>query len=53
MTKTAVGKSIGQFWGYVTDGLYRTQAQLDEDKKFAPNAQLGDVRFKDWIKMVS
>lgn len=50
VTKTAVGKSIGQFWGYVTDGLYRTQAQLDEDKKFAPNAQLGDVRFKDLDK---
>ncbi len=47
VTKTAVGKSIGQFWGYVTDGLYKTQAQLDEDKAFAPNAQLGDIRFKD------
>lgn len=47
VTKTAVGKSIGQFWGYVTDGLYKTQAQLDEDRAFAPNAQLGDVRFKN------
>ncbi|NDV80888.1 TonB-dependent receptor [Bacteroides sp. 51] len=47
VTKTAVGKSIGQFWGYVTDGLYKTQAQLDEDKVFAPNAQLGDIRFKN------
>lgn len=45
VTKTAVGKSIGQFWGYKTNGLYKTQAQLDEDKAFAPNAQLGDVRF--------
>jgi TonB-linked SusC/RagA family outer membrane protein len=47
VTRTAVGGSIGQFWGYVTDGLYKTQAQLDADKAFAPNAQLGDIRFKD------
>ena len=47
VTKTAVGKSIGQFWGYKTDGLYKTQAQLDEDKELAPNAQLGDIRFKN------
>jgi len=47
VTRTAVGSSIGQFWGYVTDGLYKTQAQLDADKAFAPNAGLGDIRFKD------
>lgn len=47
VTRTAVGGSIGQFWGYVTDGLYKTQAQLDADKAFAPKAQLGDVRFKN------
>ncbi|MDP4210624.1 MAG: TonB-dependent receptor [Bacteroidota bacterium] len=48
VTRTAVGGSIGQFWGYVTDGLYKTQAQLDADKAFAPNAGLGDIRFKDF-----
>lgn len=47
ISRTVVGKSIGQFWGYVTDGLYTTQAQLDADKEFAPNAALGDIRFKD------
>jgi len=47
VTRTAVGHSIGQFWGYVTDELYTTQAQLDADKTFAPKAALGDVRFKD------
>jgi TonB-linked SusC/RagA family outer membrane protein len=50
VTRTAVGGSIGQFWGYVTDGLYKTQAQLDADKAFAPSAGLGDVRFKDLNK---
>ncbi len=47
ISKTVVGKPIGMFWGYVTDGLYTTQAQLDADKKFAPSAQLGDIRFKN------
>ncbi|MBO9732424.1 MAG: TonB-dependent receptor [Chitinophaga sp.] len=47
VTRTAVGNSIGQFWGYVTDGLYKTKEQLDADKAFAPNAALGDVRFVD------
>jgi TonB-dependent starch-binding outer membrane protein SusC len=47
VTRTAVGHSIGQFWGYETDGLYKTQAQLDADKTFAPNAKLGDIKFKD------
>jgi TonB-linked SusC/RagA family outer membrane protein len=47
ISKTVVGKPIGMFWGYVTDGLYTSVDQLNEDKAFAPNAQLGDVRFKD------
>ncbi|HTN37060.1 MAG TPA: TonB-dependent receptor [Arachidicoccus sp.] len=47
VTRTAVGHSIGQFWGYKTDGLYKTEAQLAADKSFAPNAALGDVKFVD------
>lgn len=47
ITCTKVGGAIGQFWGYKTNGLYKTQAELDADKTFAPNAALGDVRFVD------
>lgn len=47
VTRTAVGSSIGEFWGYVTDGLYKSADQLAADKAFAPNAALGDVRFRD------
>lgn len=47
VSRTAVGHSIGEFWGFVTDGLYTTQQQLDADKAFAPNAGLGDVKFKN------
>jgi hypothetical protein len=50
VTRTAVGSSIGEFWGYVTDGLYKSDDQLTADKAFAPNAALGDVRFKDLNK---
>lgn len=47
VTCTKVGSSIGQFWGYKTNGLYKTQAELDADKSFATKAALGDVRFVD------
>lgn len=52
VTKTAVGHSIGQFWGYVTDGLFQSdeevQAYRNEDGELLqPNAAAGDIRFKD------
>lgn len=47
VTCTKVGSSIGQFWGYKTNGLYKSQADLDADKKLAPKAALGDIRFVD------
>lgn len=50
ISKTVVGKPIGMFWGYVTDGLYTSQEQLDADKEFAPLAEIGDIRFKDLNK---
>jgi TonB-linked SusC/RagA family outer membrane protein len=43
--KTEVGSSIGRFYGYVADGLYQTDAEID--KTFAPNAAPGDIRFRD------
>jgi len=47
VSRTAVGHSIGEFWGYQTNGLYTNQDQLTADKAFAPKAALGDVRFID------
>jgi TonB-linked SusC/RagA family outer membrane protein len=47
VTRTAVGQSIGEFWGYVSNGLYTTQEQLQQDIAFAPRAGLGDIRFND------
>jgi TonB-linked SusC/RagA family outer membrane protein len=50
-TKTEVGREIAYFYGYQTDGLFKTQEQLDAYKKddvaIQPNAGLGDVKFVD------
>ena len=46
-TNTIVGKPIGSFWGYKTDGLVQTADQLVDVKKRQPNAGLGDVVFVD------
>lgn len=52
VTKTAVGGSIGQFYGYVTDGLFRSETEVQEYRNskgelLQPNASAGDIRFKD------
>lgn len=50
-TKTEVGREIAYFYGYQTDGLFKTQAQLDAHQNnnvpIQPNAGLGDVKFVD------
>ncbi len=40
-----VGEPVGTFYGYLTDGLFRTQAEIDASSQ--PNVQLGDRRYKD------
>lgn len=48
-TYTNEGLPIGAFYGYVTNGLIQTEAQLAAVKKadYLPNAELGDVYFVD------
>lgn len=53
-TKTAVGKPIGSFYGYVTDGIFNTydevkaSAQYEYGKNdFEQTTRPGDFRFKD------
>lgn len=42
------GKPMGQFFGYVSDGLYLTQEQLDTNPKFEwSEPRLGDIRYRD------
>ncbi|MEX2514051.1 MAG: SusC/RagA family TonB-linked outer membrane protein, partial [Cyclobacteriaceae bacterium] len=44
--KTEVGQPIGQFYGYVFDGIYMTQEEYDAQAKHV-SSQVGTVRFKD------
>lgn len=44
--RTAVGHPIGQFYGYVYDGVYMTQEEFDTQAKHSSSA-IGTVRMKD------
>lgn len=44
--RTEVGKPIGQFWGYVYDGLYLTEEELNTQPR-GINSMVGTVRWKD------
>lgn len=51
-TLTVKGEEPGYFYGYVADGLFQNQTQLnshtdEHGTKLQPYAQVGDVRFKD------
>tara|TARA_B100000809_G_scaffold264125_2_gene319105 strand:+ start:2076 stop:5162 length:3087 start_codon:yes stop_codon:yes gene_type:complete len=46
-TRTEKGREIAYFYGYETNGIFRTQEELDAFATIQPNAQLGDVRFVD------
>ncbi len=49
--RAEVGKPIGYFWGYQTDGIFQNQAEIDTYNKngvlIQPNAKPGDFIFKD------
>ena len=50
---TKVGEPIGNYYTYVTDGVYQNQAELETDIAngiIVPNAQPGDLRFKKYGK---
>lgn len=52
---TEVGEEPGYFWGYVMDGIFQTQAEVDahvnkEGVALQPYAKPGDVRFLDTDK---
>lgn len=51
INKTAVGNSVGEFYGYVTDGIFQNMNEVNAYNKngtnIQPNALPGDFRFKD------
>lgn len=46
-TRTYVGDKVGNFWGYVFDGIIQTPAELATSGMGGFGAQVGDKRFKD------
>jgi TonB-linked SusC/RagA family outer membrane protein len=57
VTRTEVGRSIGNFYGYETNGLFQTQEEINAFtyvdpadgtvRMVQPNAAPGDIRYKD------
>lgn len=54
VTKTAVGRPIGSFFGYVTDGIFQTYDEIRASAQYEPGkmdseqtTRVGDFRFKD------
>ncbi len=45
-SRTAVGHPIGQFYGFVFDGVYMNQAEFDSQPKYY-NSKVGTARMKD------
>lgn len=49
--RSEIGKPYGQFYGYVTDGIFQTQEEINQYVKegnlIQPEAKPGDFRFKD------
>ncbi len=51
ISRTEVGHPMASFYGYVTDGLFQNQAEVDSYTKpdgtpIQPNAAPGDIRYK-------
>lgn len=44
--KTEVGKPLGQFYGYVIEGVYKDQADLDKSPKHVTSV-VGSIKYKD------
>ncbi|KAA0993311.1 TonB-dependent receptor [Dyadobacter aurulentus] len=45
-TRTSQGHGINSFYGYVHNGIFQTNDEI-ASSPFQPNAQPGDIRFKD------
>jgi TonB-linked SusC/RagA family outer membrane protein len=43
----ATGRPVNTLWGYKTDGLFQTQAEVNSYPTYAANSKPGDVRYVD------
>ena len=44
--RAEVGKPLGYFWGFITEGIFQNEAEL-EAYPHQPNARPGDLKFRD------
>lgn len=47
VTRTVVGGQIGAFYGYVTDGIFQNQQEVNEHAFQSEGTSPGDIRFLD------
>ena len=47
VTRTEEGQPISQFYGYVTDGIFQSQAEVVESPFQQDGTRAGDIKFKD------
>jgi TonB-linked SusC/RagA family outer membrane protein len=47
VTKTTEGQPVGQFYGYVTDGLFKNSTELAAGPTQETGTGIGDIRFRD------
>lgn len=41
------GSQFDEWYGYVSDGIYQTQEEVDNSAKLNNNVKVGDIRYKD------
>jgi TonB-linked SusC/RagA family outer membrane protein len=46
-TRTVVGRPIGEFFGYVVDGIFQTNAEATSSLQGASGAVAGDFKYRD------
>jgi TonB-linked SusC/RagA family outer membrane protein len=47
LTRTAEGRSLGEFYGFVADGIFQNQGEVDAHATQNSATAPGDIRFKD------
>lgn len=47
LTQTAEGYPVAQFYGYVTDGLFRSEQEIEQHALQPGDTRVGDIRFRD------
>jgi TonB-linked SusC/RagA family outer membrane protein len=47
--RNQVGHTLGEFYGFVFDGLYKDQADLDNSPKYGTASAIGTIKMKDVV----